>query len=155
GLVGLVGAVAPLAVNRVPVNRDIPLEEVVRTGVQVGNRPADGRVSAGREVAADVVVGPMDCGRCRCRRRPVELGRADLLPRDVRAGSNAVTRTVPLDGLPPRKMLEGDGAGHPGARLGIPDPGDYEGLDLIEEAIRLVGLPTPDVSAHGRATANG
>ena len=29
------------------------------------------------------------------------------------------------------------------ARLGIPDPGEYEGLDLIEEAIRLVGLPAP------------
>jgi hypothetical protein len=29
------------------------------------------------------------------------------------------------------------------ARLGIPDPGEYEHINIIEEAIRLVGLPDP------------
>jgi hypothetical protein len=34
-------------------------------------------------------------------------------------------------------------------RLGIPDPGNYEDLDVIEEALRLAGIPTPCASANG------
>jgi hypothetical protein len=30
------------------------------------------------------------------------------------------------------------------ARLGMPDPGEYDDLDLVEECLRLIGLPTPD-----------
>src|SRR5262249_45673366 len=29
------------------------------------------------------------------------------------------------------------------ARLGMADPGDYDGPDLIEEALRLASIPTP------------
>jgi hypothetical protein len=29
------------------------------------------------------------------------------------------------------------------ARLGMADPGDYDGPDLIEEALRLAAIPTP------------
>jgi hypothetical protein len=29
------------------------------------------------------------------------------------------------------------------ARLGMVDPGDYDGPDLIEEALRLAAIPTP------------
>ncbi len=29
------------------------------------------------------------------------------------------------------------------ARLGIPDPGVYKGMDIVEEALRLAGLPDP------------
>ena len=31
------------------------------------------------------------------------------------------------------------------ARLGIPDPGTYRDINIIEEAIRLAGIPTPSV----------
>jgi hypothetical protein len=35
------------------------------------------------------------------------------------------------------------------ARLGIPDSGEYSDPDLIEEAIRLAGIPTPSVLPCG------
>ena len=44
------------------------------------------------------------------------------------------------------KMLRGEWA-----RLGISDPGEYRGVDLVEEMIRVVGLPTPTPTvAQGR-----
>ena len=39
------------------------------------------------------------------------------------------------------------------ARLGLPDPGDYRSLDLVEESIRLAGLPGP--AADGLAKPAG
>jgi hypothetical protein len=35
------------------------------------------------------------------------------------------------------------------ARLGIADPGQYNDLDIIEEAIRLAGMPTPSALPCG------
>jgi hypothetical protein len=34
-------------------------------------------------------------------------------------------------------------------RLGFPDPGEYDDLDIIEEAIRLAGIPTPPAPPCG------
>lgn len=36
------------------------------------------------------------------------------------------------------------------ARLGMPDPGQYDGIDVIEEALRLLAIPTPP-STNGHA----
>jgi hypothetical protein len=35
------------------------------------------------------------------------------------------------------------------ARLGIADPGEYHDIDIIKEAIRLAGIPTPSVLPCG------
>jgi hypothetical protein len=39
------------------------------------------------------------------------------------------------------------------ARLGMPDPGEYDDLDLVEECLRLTGLPTPDPKTPARDRA--
>ena len=43
------------------------------------------------------------------------------------------------------------------ARLGLPQPATLAGIDIIEECIRLAGIPTPSAGANGHLCngANG
>jgi hypothetical protein len=41
------------------------------------------------------------------------------------------------------------------ARLGLPQPATLTGIDLIEECIRLAGIPTPDASRNGHLPVFG
>ena len=53
-------------------------------------------------------------------------------------------RPDPLDQHPAMLVLRAQWA-----RLGIADPGQYRDLDIIEEAIRLAGMPTPSALLCG------